>query len=169
MAVYNAIVGTFKKIVNFIFGLGKQLYNAGKNIIMSIINGITSVIHKITNVVKGIAQKIRNFLPFSPAKEGPLKDIHKVRLIETIADTIKPTSLFNAVKRVTGGVFNFFNKSVLGAPAVQTAGAGTGSMVANFNIYLNGSATKEDSNMLEKAIKKCIADMENNKRRTGYV
>src|SRR5690606_25006531 len=38
--------------------------------------------------ISGVTQKIRNFLPFSPPKEGPLTDIMDVKWGETIAEGI---------------------------------------------------------------------------------
>ena len=38
-------------------------------------------------------------LPFSPAKEGPLSTLHKVNIIGTIAESIKPSPLINAMQR----------------------------------------------------------------------
>ncbi|WP_339283163.1 tape measure protein [Oceanobacillus sp. FSL K6-3682] len=61
---YRAVVG---KISDF--------FNAGRNIVTSIANGIKGAISKVTGAISGVVQKIRDFLPFSPAKEGPLKDI----------------------------------------------------------------------------------------------
>lgn len=34
-----------------------------------------------------------NMLPFSLVKEGPLRDIHRIKLMEMIAETIKPAPL----------------------------------------------------------------------------
>ncbi len=52
--------------------LGGLLYNAGRNVIQGLINGIRSMISNVGAAMSGIASKIRGFLPFSPAKEGPL-------------------------------------------------------------------------------------------------
>ncbi|MCD0450762.1 phage tail tape measure protein [Actinocorallia sp. API 0066] len=52
--------------------LNMLLYNAGRNVITGLINGITSMIGRVGSAMSGIASRIRNFLPFSPAKEGPL-------------------------------------------------------------------------------------------------
>lgn len=71
------------KLVGFVKGLpgrimkalgnvGRMLFNAGKNIIQGLINGIGSMIQKVRDKISGVAQTIRNFLPFSPAKTGPL-------------------------------------------------------------------------------------------------
>lgn len=95
------IIKYWDKIVAFFKGLGKTLYEAGKNIISSIFKGIMSFIHKPVDAIKGMVQKIRNLLPFSPAKEGALRDIHRIRLVETITESIKPRPLINAMRATT--------------------------------------------------------------------
>jgi len=51
---------------------GTLLWDAGKNLVNGLINGIKSALGGLWNTVSGIASKVRNFFPFSPAKEGPL-------------------------------------------------------------------------------------------------
>lgn len=86
------------KLVKYVFGI--DLFSAGKKIIETLWKGIQSVAMKPVEAVKNIVQKIRNFLPFSPAKEGPFKDLHKIRLIETIAEGMKASPLVVAMKQV---------------------------------------------------------------------
>ena len=49
-----------------------------KNIATSIADGIKSAIGKVTGAISDVTQSVRDFLPFSPAKQGPLKDLHKL-------------------------------------------------------------------------------------------
>jgi hypothetical protein len=60
------------KIVSALGDVGHLLYNAGKNIIQGLIDGITSKLDVLRDKMKGVASTVRGFLPFSPAKEGPL-------------------------------------------------------------------------------------------------
>jgi hypothetical protein len=60
------------RIVAAVGGLGDLLYNAGRNVIQGLINGITSMVSRVGTAMSGIAAKIRSYLPFSPAKDGPL-------------------------------------------------------------------------------------------------
>lgn len=73
---FNAVVGIVRNLpttIRNVFSNAKNfLVNAGKNIIQGLTNGIKSAIGGAVDAVKGGIQKIRNFLPFSPAKEGPL-------------------------------------------------------------------------------------------------
>ncbi|MBB3665934.1 TP901 family phage tail tape measure protein [Prauserella sediminis] len=71
-AVLGFIRGLPGKIMGFFSGAGTWLLQAGKNIISGLIDGIKSMIGSIGDAIGNVAGKIRDFLPFSPAKEGPL-------------------------------------------------------------------------------------------------
>ncbi len=98
MNPFTAVIITINNFVRKVFGI--NLFEAGKKIITTFTEGIKSVASKPVEAMKSIVQKIRNFLPFSPAKEGPLRDIHRIKLIETIAQGIKASPLLNAMKKV---------------------------------------------------------------------
>jgi hypothetical protein len=51
---------------------GIDLYASGKKIIQSAIDGILSMKRKVTGAVTTITGMIRDFFPFSPAKDGPM-------------------------------------------------------------------------------------------------
>jgi hypothetical protein len=74
--VVGGLVGFVKGIPGKILGalgdLGSLLYQAGKNVIQGLINGIKDMVGSVGSAIGGVASTIRNFLPFSPAKEGPL-------------------------------------------------------------------------------------------------
>ncbi len=155
--------GMFKWVLNF----GKQFYQAGANIITSIINGITSKITALTDKVKGVAKKIRDFFPFSPAKEGALKDIHKVKLMETIAASINAKPMMNALNNALQTSFNGRQPQLAGI-----GGGNKGGMVFSPTITLYGGATQQDANMISNSMKvqldKWYKDMMGNKQRTNF-
>ena len=62
-------------------------------------NGILSTVNKTRDAIGKHAQIIRDHLPHSPAKSGPLKDLHKVKIIETVASTMKPQPLVSAMNK----------------------------------------------------------------------
>jgi hypothetical protein len=81
--VERAISGTVSRVVTFVSkipgkittaigDLGKLLYNAGKAVVQGLIDGIKAMVGAVGTAIGGVASKIRGFLPFSPAKEGPL-------------------------------------------------------------------------------------------------
>ena len=70
---FISLVGSIPgRILGALGDLGALLYNAGRNVIQGLINGIASMISRVGSSMSGIAAKIRSYLPFSPAKEGPL-------------------------------------------------------------------------------------------------
>mgnify|MGYP001325780447 FL=1 len=87
--VKSAIRSGITGALNIITGMAGKFLQAGRNIVTSIANGIKGAIGKITGAIGSVASRIRNFLPFSPAKEGPLKDIMNVQIAESIAEAIR--------------------------------------------------------------------------------
>lgn len=81
--VYDSAVTKFNELVAFVKGVpgkilsalgnfGSMLYDAGKKIIQGLINGISDKIGDLKSKVSEAVSAIRDHLPFSPAKEGPL-------------------------------------------------------------------------------------------------
>lgn len=69
--IVGGVRGIKNKVTGFFSGAGRWLWNAGKAIIRGLINGIKAMASAAYNAVSGIVSKVRNLLPFSPAKEGP--------------------------------------------------------------------------------------------------
>lgn len=67
---------------------GQQLYESGAKIVQQIANGIKGAIHVVENAISSVTEKIRRFLPFSPAKEGALRDLNKLNFGGTISEGI---------------------------------------------------------------------------------
>lgn len=86
--IWTTITDKFNGIVDFITGLGTSFYNAGKGLIDMMVKGIKDSISKVTDAMGGLASKARDFLPFSPAKTGPLSDLDKLDFGGPIADSI---------------------------------------------------------------------------------
>lgn len=79
----NAAVGQLSNLINFVRSLpgrltsalgnlGRLLYNKGRDIIRGFINGIASMFGAVRNKARSIVSAVTDFLPGSPAKEGPL-------------------------------------------------------------------------------------------------
>lgn len=60
-------------ITDFFSGAKDWLGAAGKRIVQGLIDGIKSKVGDVGNAVSSIASTVRSYLPFSPAKEGPLR------------------------------------------------------------------------------------------------
>lgn len=70
------VVGLFTglpgRISRAVGNLGSLLYQAGRNVVQGLINGINAMISSVASAASNLAGTIRAYLPFSPAKEGPL-------------------------------------------------------------------------------------------------
>lgn len=76
---WNAFKGIFEDvwdgIKDFLGGIGKMFYDSGKAIITTLVDGIKSVAKAPGEAIKGVLGKVRDFLPFSDAKRGPLSTL----------------------------------------------------------------------------------------------
>lgn len=59
------------QVIGFFTGLGSRLIESGKSLISGFINGIKQGFSNAVGAVKEGLANVRNFFPFSPAKEGP--------------------------------------------------------------------------------------------------
>jgi len=91
--VLGALAGNVRNALNqalsIVTGLGQSFFNAGRNLIASIASGITSAAARVADSVKSVVARVRSFLPFSPAKEGPLKDLDKLDFSGPLIESIK--------------------------------------------------------------------------------
>lgn len=78
-AAVSAGIGTIKGVINdavvFVSSKIEWFRTAGSKIITTLTAGIKSVAMAPVNAIKGIFNSVRQFLPFSDAKVGPLSDL----------------------------------------------------------------------------------------------
>ncbi|WP_067725375.1 phage tail protein [Oceanobacillus damuensis] len=86
--IFTNIKSTFSDILSFVTGLGSSFLSAGKGLIDQMAKGIKEAATKVIDSVKDIAGSVRDFLPFSPAKVGPLSDLDKLDFGGPIEDSI---------------------------------------------------------------------------------
>ncbi|MCA1624160.1 MAG: hypothetical protein LC778_10235 [Acidobacteria bacterium] len=82
------------KIIGALGDLGRLLFDAGKRIIQGLIDGIKNMLGAVRNAIGSVASTIRDALPFSPAKWGPLSgsgspDIAGQRISQMLASGIR--------------------------------------------------------------------------------
>lgn len=93
----NSMLGFVRSIPGRILGalgnLGSLLFNAGKRIIQGLINGIKSMIGSLGSTMSSVASSVTGFLPFSPAKRGPLRrhppEVAGARIVQLLAAGIR--------------------------------------------------------------------------------
>ena len=124
---WSKIKSFFSAILGWIKGFAGKCFDAGKNIISSIWKGMLAVASGPAKAIEKILTKVRRFLPFSPAKEGPLSDIHKVGagLLGTITAGLKPEGLLAKVGGIAGRMRQAFAGGLAPGGVVRAlAGAG---------------------------------------------
>jgi TP901 family phage tail tape measure protein len=133
----NALISGFKQT---------NLYQAGVNLIQSFINGIKAMIGKAASAAASVAKAVRNFFPFSPAKVGPLKDIHKMNFAGPILKSLG--SAENEIKN------NFLGSVILSNGSKTSSGFGSsnigGSIGNNFSGDLNFYGIKDMGSFLDE-------------------
>lgn len=112
-AVSNGMTAAYNKVTGFF----SKFKTAGSNIVSNIASGISGAIGKVTSAIGNVTQRIRDHLPFSPAKRGALRDIMKTNVGGSIADTIKkqerlPIKRMQHMTKGMQGVVNGFNPDV---------------------------------------------------------
>lgn len=113
----------FTDPLNTLKSLPTMFYEAGANIVTSIVDGMKSMAAAPVEAIKNIAGKVRDFLPFSPAKDGPLRDLDQVRIVETFADEMRPEPAIEAIRNVTQHISAELEQSSMPAPIVNVTPA----------------------------------------------
>jgi TP901 family phage tail tape measure protein len=141
---------------------GFSLFDAGANIVSTIADGIMAGASKAVAAMKSVVTSVRAYLPFSPAKEGPLKDLHRVRLVETIADAVRPDSLVARMRSVTAAVAAVpLVMAPMAAAALPSAasvigagrGAAGGQVVMHVTIQIEGNADASTVEQLDRWVR----------------
>lgn len=81
-----------------------SLYESGKKIIGSAIEGINHMKDKVSGAVENVAGVIRSYWPFSPAKEGPLRDLHKIDFAWAVTKSINDSK--RSIQNSMDGLLN---------------------------------------------------------------
>jgi len=87
------------QIILKVTDLVKKMFQLGAKIADFLSFGMLSKTDQTQKAIAKHTQIIRDHLPHSPAKMGPLKDLHKVKIAETIAATIKPFPILSAMNK----------------------------------------------------------------------
>lgn len=177
LELFNPVVWVakgFGAVVSWLAGF--SLHDAGSNIMTTLWKGMQAMANKPVEAMQAVATKIRRLLPFSPAKEGPLRDLHKVKLVETLASAVRPAPLVNAMRATAAlGMAAFAatptpELTPMMSPSVMTssrAGAfqGGGVQIGSVTIQISGSPERS----LVAQLEAWIADPANAERLASAV
>jgi TP901 family phage tail tape measure protein len=153
------VLGFFKalpgEIVAALGDVGHLLWNAGVSIIKGLIGGIKSALGGLGSVMSDAAGFVKSFLPFSPAKQGPLSGsgdpyYSGLSIGKKIAQGI--TASLPALKSALTGTVGEINSALSKAATEQGSGTSQLSALTGHADQLQALRTKE-----ENQIKQLIA------------
>lgn len=152
--------GVWSAIKTSVSGMGSWLYSAGASLMHSLASGIASAAMAPIHAVARIAEHIKGYVVgHSPPPLGPLHDLNRVHIIETIAATMKPAPMLAAIRRVAQ-VAAVGIPLAMSAPAISFAGTpgapAGGAPVINFSITVH--ANGGDSIALKKAVIEAVRE-----------
>ncbi|MCY1706417.1 tape measure protein [Pannonibacter sp. SL95] len=87
----------------------------GARMMDTIAAGMRARAHVVVTEMRAMTQALRDHLPSSPAKVGPLSDIHRLKFSETMAQSIRPGPMVDAMRRTAAATLA---AATLGAPAL---------------------------------------------------
>ncbi len=88
-AIKETVMNVFNNIKTMLTNTKSIFLDAGKGFITALVDGIKSGASIIWDTMKDVTQKIRDFLPFSPAKVGPLSDLDQLDFAGPISNAIR--------------------------------------------------------------------------------
>ncbi|MED3571965.1 phage tail tape measure protein [Cytobacillus praedii] len=161
-SILGILPGVWEGIKTFFSGLKDLFFESGKKILETLANGIKAAAMAPVNAIKGAFTKVREFLPFSDAHEGPLSNLtlNGGKIVSTMAEGIYKqkgvlTSAMNDVLGPTPGV-NIKAGQV--NPAGSTPGGGGNSSKAVViqklvgKIEINGASGKNAKELVDEII-----------------
>lgn len=127
------------RIIGAVGNLGSALFGAGQSVIQGLINGIQSMIGNLIGAASNALSFVRDLFPHSPAKAGPLVDLHTwmPNVVKILSDTTTSSApaLHASMSAVAGGI----KSSVYGAGG-GTGGPGKGMQGETYTLTIDGKA-----------------------------
>lgn len=141
-----------------ISGMLSMFYDAGQNIMNQLWEGIKSLAMKPVDAIRDVVKNMRDYLPFSPAKTGPFKDLHRVKIVETIAQSVKPGPLVKAFGSVARMASDALSPQGGGLSPLAASGGG---MTLNFQpqISWSGNVTEQSKTDLMGMLKQYESEL----------
>jgi TP901 family phage tail tape measure protein len=141
-----AVAGVVAAVVTW----APKMLESGAHLVKMLASGIASGAHWAIDAIEGVVKKMRAYLPFSPAKTGPFKDLHRIKIVEQIATAIRPGPAVTAMRRTAAAI------ALSGAmmmPAAATASSGSAVAPITINITVQGDVTERNISALVDRIK----------------
>lgn len=104
---------------NYLAGI--SFFDQGAALMDTMAAGMRARAAVVVEEIQRMTQTIRDHLPSSPAKIGPLSDIHRLKFGETIAGSIRAEPMVKAMRAATAATMA---AAAISAPNVATASTG---------------------------------------------
>lgn len=88
-AIKETVSNVLGNIKTYLTNMKSIFMDAGKGFISALADGIKNAAGTATDAVKDVVSKVRDYLPFSPAKVGPLSDLDKLDFQNPITTAIR--------------------------------------------------------------------------------
>lgn len=125
-SILPAITTAVQQAQTFLGGV--SFYNQGASLMDTMAAGIRARASVAVAEIAKVAQMMRDHLPSSPAKVGPLSDIHRLKFGETIAESIRPQPM---VKAMRAAALATMGAAAITAPAVAGPNITPATVAAN--------------------------------------
>lgn len=130
---------------------------AGQGLMSTLATAIRAHASEPVDAMLDVVQRVRDLLPFSPARTGPLADLDRVQLVETVAQAVRPAPLVDAMSSAVAAT-----RATLDAPMTVSGGGGRESASSgpmNVTIVVDGGGSD-----LVSALEAWIANPRNARR-----
>ena len=154
IAVIGSIGVAIAGVVSAVAVWGTRMFAAGENLVKQIGAGIMSGAHWAIDAIGGVVAKVRAYLPFSPARRGALRDLHRVRIVEELSRGIQPSAAVRAMRRTTQAIAL---AGMIAMPGAAAAGAGGLNVTIPMTINVHGDVYDGDG--FKKALAAHKADL----------
>jgi TP901 family phage tail tape measure protein len=115
-AVEGAVSAAVRAVTSVLAGV--SLRDHGVAFMRTLAEGIRAGAVHAVEAVRETVQAMRDHLPHSPAKVGPLSDLDRVRFSETLAGAVQPAPAVAAVHRLTAGMAAALAGATMSLPAM---------------------------------------------------
>ncbi len=139
-AVVNSVrtaMGQAKQVVAAV-----DLTSQGQRIMQSLAAGLRSQAGAVVEEIRKVTQQVRDHLPSSPAKTGPLSDIHRLKFGETIAQSIDGRPMVAAMHKATSDTMRAANPTIPGTYSGRIINSGAG---GNYSTHGGGVSKQSPS------------------------
>ncbi|MCJ7996063.1 tape measure protein [Rhizobium cremeum] len=135
--IVPSVTGAVRAAQTFLAGI--SFYDQGAALMDTMAAGMRARAFVVIQEIQKMAQAVRDHLPSSPAKVGPLSDIHRLKFGETIAQSIRAEPMVKAMRAASAATLA---AAAIGAPQVAAASTGTDAaraQIANASAHTSGA------------------------------